>query len=394
MTTPAEGQGPVERLLAPLTDDQTQLLTLIAKVLDDKRVWPIWQYVDEYMARRGIDAAQVISTLPSISGMGPQPPRYTLVSYGGALPPGDDQRIHLTVAGLAHIDFLSDIVTMFLRSLTVLANGRARTSFDPDKVTEIVVPESDLINALRDSQRWLSLLPDLVRGEPGVWLTQYMPGNETFVEDDPRRYPSWRPGKFLDWFVSCASIEDYLGRLVAVMRPPAPSAPMTAPSPLNLASALDYLDVVWRLKFGQSLVVLPGAEKTTRLAFDAATAEEFDNRMSALGDTLKGFKTTGLPGTNGGHPVTRAIDVLTRNCPGIDTERLDHAHTILKAAVDLRNGLQHHGDTRQDIVSALATYGLRFPVLNHTVAWKVIAAAVVEALGAVREALHATLHST
>lgn len=384
----------MERLLAPLTNEQTELLNLVAKVHIDRQLWPVWQYVDEHMARRGFDAAQVVSTLPSVPGMGPQSPRYTLVSYGGSLPPGPEERIRLTVAGLAHVDALDHLVTMFLHSLTVLANGRRRTSFDPDRVTEIVVPESDLINALRDSQHWLPHLPELIKGEPGVWVTQYVPGNESLNGDDPRRYPSWRPGKYLDAFADCSDVEDYLGRLVAFMHPPAPSAPMVTPSPLSMADALDFLDVVWRLKFGKGLVVLPGAEKVTRLAFDAATADEFDSRLSALGDVLSNLNTAGLPGTKGRHRLQMAIDAVTFASPDIDRGRLDRGHSILKAAVDLRNGLQHRGKAPESILIALAVFGLRFPVLDYTTAWRVITNAVVEALTSVREAIHATLPDT
>ncbi len=382
----------VGRLLAPLTDEQTALLRVVADAQTSRQVWPIWQYVDEVMARRGTDAARVISTMPSVPGNGPQSPRYTLVSYGGSLPAKADQRIILTVAGLAHLRDLDPVLDTFLRCVRVLAAGRARTVFNPDKVIEVVVAEDDLINTLAvGPQQWLRLLPDLVAGEPYVWLTQHFPGNDTLGVDDPGRYPSWRPGKYLDAFADCADVEDYLGRLAALMQPPAPPAPMVAASPLDLATGLDYLDVVWRLKFSQGLLVLPGAEKTTRIAFDAATAEEFDNRLTALGDILSNLNTAGLPGTNGKHPVARLIAALANNCPGIDTERLETAHLVLKAAVDLRNGAQHHDKKRQSIVGALATFGLAFPILDYVTAWRVITAAVVEALRILREAIQATL---
>jgi hypothetical protein len=148
---------------------------------------------------------------------------------------------------------------------------------------------------------------------------------------------------------------------------------------------------VWRLKFKRGLLVLPGAEKTTRMAFDAGSAEEFDSRLSTLGDILKTLNASGLKGTSGGHPVQKIFAALPQECPGIDQGLLDRAHPVLKAAIDLRNGLQHHDQDPQRIVEALSTFGLPYPVLNHEAAWRTITSAVVESLSKLREAIHATV---
>lgn len=392
MTSDLIAQEFAQRLLAPLPRPQMSLLTLLGEVHEERQVWPIWQYVDEHMAREGHDAAHVVATLPSIPGSGPQAGRYTLISYGGQVPPGPDQRIRPTVAGLAHLPRLEPVTKMFLRSITVLVSLRNWAHFDPDKVTDVTVSNADLINQVGvDLQRWLPLLPELLQGEPGVWLTQQVPGDKSLSRDHPGWYDAWRPGKFLDRFAGCASVEEYLVRMADLWHPPSPPSPLVAPSPLGLANALDYLDVVWRLKFGRRLLVLPGAEKTTRLAFDAGSAEEFDSRLSALGDILSALDASGLKGTSGGHAVQRIFDAMPLECPGVDRGRLDRAHPVLKAAIDLRNGLQHHGKDPQRVVDALSAFGLPYPVLNHTTAWRTITPTVVEALNTLREAIQATL---
>src|SRR5437660_457274 len=68
-------------------------------------------------------------------------------------------------------------------------------------------------------------------------------------------------------------------------------------SPLGIIEALDYLDVVWQLHFGQTLAYPPNFERAARLAFDVTTAAEFDGRLSALGEAFKGLD---LPGPGAG----------------------------------------------------------------------------------------------
>ncbi len=56
-----------------------------------------------------------------------------------------------------------------------------------------------------------------------------------------------------------------------------------------MVAAFDYLDVVWELKFGRRLLQVPSAERAARLALPVSTPEEFDNRLSALGEMFKGL---------------------------------------------------------------------------------------------------------
>ncbi|MFE9958942.1 hypothetical protein [Micromonospora sp. NPDC005299] len=127
----------------------------------------------------------------------------------------------------------------------------------------------------------IRLLPGIIRGEPSTWLSTGGVGNEV-----------WKPTPFVRRFRNVSSVDEYLHRLRAWLEPAAqPAAVVT--SPLSLVAALDYLDVVWRLRFDAGLLVVPSAERAARLAFDATTAEELDNRLSALGEMFKGFDVPG-----------------------------------------------------------------------------------------------------
>lgn len=55
-------------------------------------------------------------------------------------------------------------------------------------------------------------------------------------------------------------------------------------------TALDYLNVVWRLRFGvtERLIPLSNAEQTALLVLDVATGDEFLSRLSALREVLNG----------------------------------------------------------------------------------------------------------
>jgi hypothetical protein len=94
-------------------------------------------------------------------------------------------------------------------------------------------------------------------------------------------------------------VEDYVTWMRAWILPPQPERPPGPVSSLSMVTSFDYLAVVWRLRFGAPLVHVPSAERAPRLMFDATTAEEFDNRLGALGEMLKGlhFLWTSIPAT-------------------------------------------------------------------------------------------------
>jgi hypothetical protein len=119
------------------------------------------------------------------------------------------------------------------------------------------------------------------------------------------------------------------------LQPPAGVPAPVPASPLSLAAAFDYLDVVWRLRFADPLLHLPGAERTTRVAFDATTGDEFDNRLSALGELLKGMD---VPGDKKQVALRRLGTFLAAHLSAEAMPRLEQAIGVLLAATHVRGG--------------------------------------------------------
>ena len=74
--------------------------------------------------------------------------------------------------------------------------------------------------------------------------------------------------------------------------PDEPAAPPMRYLSPALSLAFDFLDTVWRLKFGRKhkLLQLRLLTPTTDLERDCLTREEFQSRLSALADTLKSMR--------------------------------------------------------------------------------------------------------
>jgi hypothetical protein len=162
------------------------------------------------------------------------------------------------------------------------------------------------------------------------------------------------------------------------------------PSPFSLPAAIDYLDVVWQLRFGKPLVRLKGAERTAQLAYDAGTADEFYGRMSALGETLARFDidvSRELVRAEDG-----ALDRMPRRMRALlhdqlsdeHRSRVDDATGRLNAAAALRHGGQH-ADAAARAGESHATLGLKYPIASYQEAWQAISNVVAMALNDIRE---------
>jgi hypothetical protein len=221
---------------------------------------------------------------------------------------------------------------------------------------------------------WLFLLPELLDGEPATGHGHQVGGG------------TWqhRPSKFLRRFQGINTVGEYVARVRSWYIPPTPQQPDVARSPLGIAASFDYLDVVWQLRFGTRLVQLPSAERVTRLAFDPSTAEEFDSRMSVLGEFLKGLQVPPAPGVTGDHPIKRLAPFLRQHLAIEAIPRIEWATEILEAVVLVRNAGQHSYASERILVS-LSRLGLSYPIEDHRTGWGAVGERVVAALTALRE---------
>lgn len=167
--------------------------------------------------------------------------------------------------------------------------------------------------------------------------------------------------------------------------PPEP-APVPQPvPPLGVVAAFDYLDVVWQLKVGRKLVHVPSAERAARLALPVSTPEEFDNRLSALGEMFKGLDPA--PDMDAG-PFEKMRRFLARELPAESLPAVRAAIDTLFHVTHIRNGGQHFGAATQ-AAAALPALGLDFPITDHAGAWRIVQTHVINALDTIRVEVNA-----
>lgn len=376
---------PDHALLAPFTPEQQAVVDVISKVWLERSEWPNRRYVEHEMDRRGWALETVLPTFPSMRGAASDmfTPDYQAVWYdrGSGAP---DSRVGLTIAGIAHLpESGRDACLVFLRLTNAMATYFLAQPLDPFRVDDLDV---SLLNLVRQVQsldvEWAEWIVPIFEHEPATWGGN---GGTTPEGQSPR----WRYTRALRHFTDPQmDVSEYLWRVNAFLAPPRPdSLPRSIP-PLSLLAALDFLDVVWRLRYKTELLRLPSATAAASLVEEAQTAEEFDARLSALGQILKGLTVAPSKGLK--HPVQFLEAKLLRDLAPDSHERVQRAIAVLEAAVLVRNA-QQHVHAAPDAVSAVATLGLTYPITEWTSAWVTIRDGVTTALWAIREEVQASL---
>jgi hypothetical protein len=199
-------------------------------------------------------------------------------------------------------------------------------------------------------------------------------------------------GRGIVRFESVATIEEYVEQTIALTDQPLGPQPLSTPSPLGLVASIDYLDVVWRL-FNDTrqghLFRLQSAQRLAQLACEANTAEEFDARLSTIGDLLRGLRVL-----SGEKPQRRTRDTplgafqahLIRVLPASSETRIERAIETLTKVLAVRDASQH-GDAGRRGADAMVTFGAGYPPPTWAFGWSVVSARMIDALDAIREEL-------
>lgn len=364
-------------LLADLNDDQQILIKEIAEVFLIHQDWPTWQYIEETLERKNLDAGILWASLP----------REYSHNYGYVWPPNLStptalQRIGLTIAGLGKVPIGQTYVNNFLALVRAIGNVRSKIRLEPFADTKPAVTREDIVSSRRPFLTIDKSLLAFLDHEPATWNCQVV----TSSEDDwsIELAPSIRR------FADVTSLEDYLARMRDLLVPTETPAIAVVDSPFTLPASIDYLDVVWRLRFDKKpLVVPPGVERSAKLAFDAATQEEVDNRLSVLAEVLKNLQVPGVDGI-GGHPLQRLGPFLARELPSDSHERVDKAIQLLDAARMIRTAGQHHS-AQSEMVAAYSRLGLSYPVVDWSAAWQQIQRVVATALNDIRDEIYVSI---
>ena len=258
---------------------------------------------------------------------------------------------------------------------------RSKITLDPFAEEIPRASKSDVANLIGDADVLRVDQLDFLRHEPAIWNCQLVDSSDEWVIE---LMPEIRR------FAGAATADEYLGQLeqlIAATRPQVTTRPELA-SPFTLPASLDYLDAVWRLKFGAGLLVPPGIERSARLAFDVGTVEEADSALSALAEVLKMLEVPGVQGV-GGHPLQRLVPYLGQYVTAESTLQVSQAVEVLNAARRLRASAQHTG-AQPDAIAAYEVLGLPYPVIDWPAAWRRIQQAVSYACDVIRQEIHAS----
>jgi hypothetical protein len=380
------GLHTLRRLLAPLSEPQQRIIDLIATTfVEEASEWPVFDYLEGEFDADGIDAAGVLESLP----------RDASGSYAAAwwprapnARPAPDVRVALTVLGIHHSRTLGsaegNLRDAFFALLELMAERRRTAPRSRTKPSTVEITSDQALAALSARGFHLEDLPphflyEFLEHEPATW------GASRSITDD-----SWTRGvpRAVLQFQGVRTMEQYLERTIAFLKPYRPTPRPVAPSPFGLVATIDYLDTVWRLvpSHGDHLFRLHSAQKAAQLAFPVAGADEFDARLSALAEIVRSVQVPrSSPSGKRGHDrgLTALEAYLVRLLPGSQL-RIERSIATLQNVLDLRDAGQHSAAGRKG-AAAFEALGIGYPPAGWALAWEVVGAKTIEALTALRE---------
>jgi hypothetical protein len=358
------------------TPEQQLVLDWIGEVYLKYHKWPSWAWLEEKLERKNLNGYNVFSSFVHEASVG-YGPIFPLRSPG----PGPQDQVGLTVAGLAHVPLADTLVVAILKLISNLGIYRNNIQLDPFDPDRPKAPRESVLGGGLEHSPHLFALPSLLGKEPSAYHCVFEPSLESwqFVALSPE----------VRRFAGVSTVDDYLERLSTLLGHIKREDVQTYYSPFTLPASADYLDAVWRNKFNESLVNPPGVERSARLAFTAANAEEADSGLSALAELLKGLKVPGIPGLNAGHPLERLAPYLETTLAPETHDRIREAVSLLDAARQIRAGSQHAAAQAQSI-ECFGRLGISYPVYDWPAAWTRIQIVAAHAFNSIREEIQAS----
>jgi hypothetical protein len=232
-------------------------------------------------------------------------------------------------------------------------------------VTHVAVTATELAERIRTPLDEINMLYDVVADEhlQGVGGSGRAPDGTWRMDLTPE----------IRVYHGIRKVDEYLATVREHLTPaPTPQPPRVLPSPVNLATALGYLDVTWQLHTGKRLLQeVPDLAGATGLAFDAGNEAEFRGRCSAFMDLIKNWDVTGVPGAGGGHPLQRLVAYLAAHLDEDDAADGSAAIDVLDAVRRIRTG-QQHAHRSHEAFAALNELGVGGPPFDWTAAWSTV----------------------
>ncbi|MGW6407251.1 hypothetical protein ACWF95_08780 [Streptomyces vinaceus] len=157
-------------LATPLSHDQATLLQTMADQYLGEGKWPTWHFLVHTLDQKGLDADEVIRSLPRVGSQGHVGPSYGLTSYVGPHI-SDDQKISLTIAAGLHVTALQAfVVPRFLEILQGLVEFQGAAVVSAQDAQRPEINPGDLAAHFPGIRRdfILEWLPDILAGEPAT----------------------------------------------------------------------------------------------------------------------------------------------------------------------------------------------------------------------------------
>jgi hypothetical protein len=383
-------------LREPLSLEQDQLIRVIFEPFDASGEWPFWQYADLTLdSRYDLDAADVLASLLAAGQSAPRSQAYGLTWRSDShMQPQPDTAIALTVAGLRHLAQAEPLLGAFLTTVQYLVEEQRKIVPSPTKVVEATVTSEAIAERLLTAsidgvsgppvEAMMRKLRQLFKHEPYMYSIVHMP--DPAKEEWTVRIPA-----VLRAYRGIATIDDYLGLLIELTVPAVPPSPPPSTGPLEIPSAVGYLDAVWQNRTGWRLFVNLDPTSIARLTQPCSSEEDFNSMMSALSDVLAQVVVPGKTSPpKRGAALEPVRDYLAAS---LDGDAADRVGAAMQTLIQLRRirVAKEHSDARHKAIPAFQQVGLPFPPPSWDYAWTHIAVLAKGALDNIREEIHAGL---
>lgn len=379
----------IQQLKESLSEDHLRTLKLLVDAcLEEGGQWPMFNWLEAELDGIGLDAIAVLGSFPQ---MRINPPLvYSAVSAVGGFSPVTE--IGVTALGiwqLGQLDHAYEALANDFQWTFYLLLGRIaarRREFRPPKRDQNA-PSCEVSRS--DVQEWIKSVSSPTRDSRTAMLigavlrTESPPGMRFYASGS-----EWgiTVGRHSLLYERIRTIDDYLAQLASLAPPPQSRSGPVLPSPLDLVTAMDYLNVVWRLAYDEDTgpFQFHSAEQTARLSHPIGTNEEFAAALSAVGDMIKNLR---VRNESGSHPCDRLEERLKKLPSGLSPRAFD-AVNIFRSAINVRHTTAH-STVPNSVIAAWKNLGVSYPPSDWSNAWITVRGHLVEAVNAIREELSA-----
>jgi hypothetical protein len=339
--------------------------------------WPVWDYVRRRLYRTFPElrsAEDVLTTLPFtrlVSGSPGPRSRYGLIWHGGhvALSPGLDDRIGLTIAGLAVASRDQPgalrVADMLASIIGAVADADDSVEPKPFSAMKGELPLNDFVSTCGTP------IPESSVRLPNRLIVETLNREYAPIEIRESGEPAILLGRSnMRPYIGVRTAEDYLQCID--VRETALEEPLRYESPLTLVQTLDYLslalaaDEQWPK--GLRFTAAPDLQSAAALVAEVRSRVEYDNALSGLWNVIDQLQTPPVPAdvvdVQFGGVAPRSLGRLQywledRIHDEESVARVADALRVVRLAGRLRSEGQHSSRTaRQQALNARRELGL------------------------------------